>query len=245
MHNMSIDETVKYFLENTVNANGGKPLDYFCGMTNNTTRRKTEHGATALLAHTKCSDKDCARSLLNKLCETGFDVDKDIMSGQDDSVNVYVYRKTPTTKQVLSRTVTINFQQRWYSEARLEDIPNKNGIYCCFSCDKQMVNNTFVNCTPLYIGMTTDGFNNRIDDHKNKDHANWKKKIGSGRQLVYAIAEFNEDILQIVEAALIYKNQTPENSEYKDKYQGEYHTITVNCSGPLGGLKKSVTATFV
>ena len=69
--------------------------------------------------------------------------------------------------------------------------------------------------------------------------------MGNDKQLVYAIAVFDEDILQTVEAALIRENGTPENTEYRKGYQGEYHTITVNCKGALGGLKRSVTATFV
>ena len=68
--------------------------------------------------------------------------------------------------------------------------------------------------------------------------------MSASRQLVYAIAEFDSEVLQTVESALIYKNQTPENIEYIDGYQGEYHTITVNCNGYKDGLKSSVTATF-
>lgn len=244
---MTIKETVKWFIEKTVEAKGGKPSDYFCGMTNNPERRRKEHGATELLARTKCGDKDCARELMWALVDADFDVDKDIMSGQDDSVYVYVYRKSTQTKQNLSRTVTIEFNQRWYSENRLNELPETNGIYCCYSCDVKKNGDSFQNCKPLYIGMTTDGFKNRVDGHKNKDHDKWKdnQKMGSDKQLVYAIAPFDEDILQTVEAALIRENGTPENTEYKNGYQGEYHSITVNCGGPLGGLKKSITATFV
>lgn len=242
---MTIKETVKWFIEKTVGTHGGKSSDYFCGMTNNTARRQKEHGASALLATTKCSDKDCARDLMWALVDAGFDVDKDVMSGQDDSIHVYVYKKTPTTVQKLSRTVTISFQNNWYSEAHLDLLPDTKGIYCCFSCDKKLVDNHFQHCEPLYIGMTTDSFKSRINDHKNKDHGDWKKNLGNDKQLVYAIAEYDDDILQTIEAALIRENHTPKNSEYSKGYQGEYHTITVNCQGPKGGLKDSVTATFV
>lgn len=243
---MNIKETVKWFIEKTIGEKGGMASDYFCGMTNNPERRRKEHGATELLARTKCSDKECARNLMCELVEAGFDVDKDIMSGQDDSVHVYVYKKSRLTMQRLAKTVSIYFQQRWYDEDHLEELPQTNGIYCCFSCNKRLVNNTFQNSKPLYIGMTTDGFRSRIDDHKNKDHDKWKKnqKIGADKQLVYAIAEFDNEILQTVEAALICENDTPENTEYRDGYQGEYHSITVNTEGYRDGLKGSVTATF-
>lgn len=243
---MSIDEAVKVFIDKTVNKFGGKTSEYFCGMTNNPERRKKEHGASDLLFKIKCSDKDCARKLMRSLFEAGFDVDKDIMSGQDDSVNVYVYKKTNTTKQQLSRSVSIEFQKRWYSEDLINDLPQTRGIYCCFVCDKKLVDNTFQNSKPLYIGMAANGFRDRIVGHKSKDHDKWKKnqEMGADKQLVYAIAEFDDEILQTVESAIICENKTPENTEYCDGYQGEYHTITVNCIGYKDGLKGIVTATF-
>lgn len=243
---MTVEERVKDFIKRA-ELNGGKLSDYFCGMTNNPERRRREHGALKLLGSTKCSDKDCARDLMRQLAKAGFDVNKDIMSGQDDSVHVYMYKKTKLTMQYLAKTVGLDFQQRWYDENHLEDLPNSNGIYCCYACDKKLVNNTFQNSKPLYIGLASNGFYNRIvSGHKPKDHDKWKKnqKLSKDRQLVYAIAEFNSEILQTVESALIYKNRTPENTEYIDGYQGEYHTITVNCNGYKDGLKSSVTVTF-
>ena len=184
---------------------------------------------------------------MRQLAKVGFDVDGDIMSGQDDSVNVYFYKKSKLTMQQLVKTITIDFQQRWYDEDHLDELPQTNGIYCCYVCDKKLVNNTFQNSKPLYIGLAANGFYNRIvNGHKQKDHDKWKKsqKMGTDKQLVYAIAEFDSEILQTVEAALICENGTPENTEYKEGYQGEYHMISVNCSGYYGTLKTSITATF-
>lgn len=244
---MTIEEAVKRFIAKSVDVEGGVVSDYFCGMTNNPERRRREHGALRLLDYVNCKDKDTARDFLRKLSNAGFDVDKDIMSGQDDSKNVYVYKKTKQTMQQLGKTIALNFQEIWYSEDNLDDLPDTNGIYCCFSCDKELVDNTFQNDKPLYIGLAANGFKSRIvDGHKTKDHDKWKKnqKMGKDKQLVYAIAEFDSEILQTVEAALICENGTPENTEYREGYQGEYHIITVNCSGYYGTLKKSITATF-
>lgn len=247
MADMTIEETVKYFISKTVKAIGGMASNYYCSMTNNPERRIFEHGASKLLCSTKCSDKDCARNLMRQLADAGFDVDKDIMSGQDDSIYVYAYQKSEQTRECLTKTVSLTFQQIWYGEDCLEALPNTNGIYCCYACDKKLVNGTYQNPTPIYIGLASNGFKNRIvGGHKPNDHDKWKKnqKLGDDRQLVYAIAEFNTDILQTVESALIFKNQTPENVEYIDGYQGEYHSITVNCKGYSGSLKNSITATF-
>lgn len=244
---MTIQEAVNQFIEKTVNTIGGNRSDYFCGMTNNPERRRKEHGALRVIDSLNCENKNTARDFMRELSKAGFDVDKDIMSGQDDSRMVYVYKKTPLTMQQLVKTVSLNFQQRWYGEDHLDDLPDTNGIYCCYSCDKKLVDNTFQKNEPLYIGLASNGFKNRIvNGHKPKDHDKWKKnqKMGSDKQLVYAIAEFDSDILQTVESALISENGTPENTEYIDGYQGEYHSITVNCTGCFGKLKKSITATF-
>lgn len=240
MADMTVEERVQDFV-NKVRNKGGKLSDYFCGMTNNVARRAKEHGNVSVVSHTKCHDKEVARDLMRQLQDAGFDVDPDILSGQDDSVNVYLYKKTSLSKEVLSGSVTLEFQQSWYNEECFSYLPDTNGIYCCFVCDKKLVNNRFQNSKPIYVGMTTDGFKNRISKHQSEDHPNWKKrqKVGDDKQLVYAIAEFDNDILQSVEAALIYGNQTPENSEYIGGYQGEYHTMEVICIGAHDGLKSA------
>ena len=243
---MTIEEVVQLFITKTTGNVNGNLSQYYCGMTNNPERRRKEHGALRLIDNLVCETKELARDFLSQLSDAGFDVDKDIMSGQDDSKTVYVYKKTSLTIQKLCTSVELNFQHRWYGEDNLDQIPNTNGIYCCFSCDKKLVNNTFQNNKLLYIGLAANGFKNRISGHKSKDHDLWKKhqKMGADKQLVYAIAEFDSDILQTVEAALISENRPPENTEYIDGYQGEYHSITVNCTGYCGKLKKSITATY-
>ena len=42
MADMTIEETVKFFISKTVDAHGGKASDYFCAMTNNRERRRME-----------------------------------------------------------------------------------------------------------------------------------------------------------------------------------------------------------
>lgn len=241
---MTVEERVQDFVNKARNK-GGKLSDYFCGMTNNVARRAKEHGNVSVVSHTKCHDKEVARDLMRQLQEAGFDVDPDIMSGQDDSIYVYFYKKTNFSKETLAGSVSLIFKQRWYSEEKLDDMPDTKGIYCCYVCDKKMVDNRFQNSKPIYVGMTTDGFKNRILKHQSEDHSKRKRRqnVGDDKQLVYAIAEFDNDILQSVEAALIYGNHTPENSEYIDGYQGEYHTMEVICIGAHDGLN-SVNVTY-
>lgn len=107
-----------------------------------------------------------------------------------------------------------------------------------------MKENKYQNLELKYIGMTEDGFQTRIKKHIEEDHPSWKRRIKSTQQLIYVLADFESDILQSVEADLIYCNQPPENSEYRDGYQGEYHTLTVNCKGAHSKIHAINTATF-
>lgn len=240
---MSVEERVQDFIRK-VSVYGGKLSDYFCGMTNNVVRRSKEHGNVSIICRTDCDTKKTARNLMNQLNDAGFDVDPDIMSGQDDSINVYIYKKTMQSFEMLKRTVEITFGTRGYTEREIDEIPNNKGIYACFACDKLMNNGKYQNLELKYIGMTYDGFQKRIRKHVEEDHPDWKKKIKNTQQLIYVIADFDSDILQSVEAALIYCNQPTENSEYRDGYQGEYHTLTVNCKGAHSTIHASNTATF-
>lgn len=243
MASMSVEERVQDFI-GKVSAYGGKLTDYFCGMTNDVARRSKEHGNVRIICQTDCDTKKTARNLMNQLKEAGFDVDPDIMSGQDDSISVYVYKKTMHSVETLERTVEITFGTRGYTEREIDDISENKGIYACFACDKVLKDRKYQNLELKYIGMTYDGFQKRIRKHIEEDHPNWKKRIRSTQQLVYVIADFDSDILQSVEAALIYCNQPAENSEYRDGYQGEYHTLTINCKGAHSTIHATNTATF-
>lgn len=102
---MTIEEGVQLFIAKTTGNVNGNLSQYYCGMTNNPERRRKEHGAIQLIDYLVCKNKDAARDLLRQLSDTGFDVDNDIMSGQDDSKIVYVYRKTSLTIQKLCKSV--------------------------------------------------------------------------------------------------------------------------------------------
>lgn len=222
--------------------------EFFCGMTNNVTRRRNEHGASEIVYYVKLLKKEYAEQVLEELKKIGFDTSKQIGNGQDDSLWVYVYQKTIMTTEILSASFDLSFEKRWYNENVYEDAPDTEGIYICLSCDKKLsASQTYQSHGLIYIGMTDkQGFKTRIGQHIAKDHANWKKLIDTSKeQLVYAIAPLTSQLLQTIESALIFKNQPKANSEYMDHYQGEYAEVVVNCSDYHGGkLKNSITASF-
>lgn len=221
--------------------------EFFCGMTNNTERRRREHGVDQLEYRIKLLKKEYAEEVLTDLQKIGFDTTMQIANGQDDSLWVYAYQKNILTEEILSSSFDLNFEKRWYNEKDYNDAPDSDGIYICLACDKNLKDDKYQSHKLIYIGMTDkQGFKTRIDQHVYKDHDSWRKNIDTKtEQLVYAIAPLSSQLLQTIEAALIFENQPVANSEYKDHYQGEYAEVTVNCSGYYGGkLKKNITVRF-
>lgn len=222
------------------------PSNFFVGATNNTERRLAEHNIDGFIDGYIMHKKEYAQDVLKQLGEAGFDIGAEPGNGQDDSINVYVYRKALFSKEDLVAKYSLAFKSSSYDEKNYDKLPTAEGIYVCFACTVNRQTNNY-HCEKLiYIGMTEkQGFNKRIDQHVKNDHKIWSKHYDPKKEhLVYVIAEDNTDILQTIESALIYKNQPLANDEYKDHYQGEYRKITVECTGNRGILKNEITAIF-
>lgn len=221
------------------------PSDYFVGATNNLERRIAEHNIDGFVDSYSMFKKEYAQDVLCKLAELGFDIGAEPGNGQDDSKQIYVYKKTWMSKEDLIGHVCINFKFEVYDEGRYDQLPNAEGVYACFACTVNK-DGTYHCERKIYIGITEkQGFKKRIDQHVKQDHSKWKKYYDPKTEhLVYVIAEDDTDILQTIEAALIFKNQPLANDEYKDHYQGEYKKITVECSGNKGILSDVITAVF-
>ena len=72
---------------------------YYVGITNNLELRSKEHNAT-FITHVKAKSKELAVELEDKLGELGFDNgDRPGNGAEDDTVNVYIYKKTKDTKE--------------------------------------------------------------------------------------------------------------------------------------------------
>lgn len=216
--------------------------EFFCGMTNNVTRRGREHKAK-ILYHVKILNKEYCNELLSDLSDLGFDIGNQRNNGQDDSLWIYVYQKTPSTIQYLKASFILFFNKRWYSEEKYDEAPESEGIYMCVACDKEKKEDKIFQPHKLiYIGMTEkQGFRERIGQHVNIDHPKWRKLYDpKNEQLVYAIAPKVSDLLQTIESALICENQPEANTEYKNHYQGEYDEVTVTCGGAMADMIEDV-----
>lgn len=242
-NNMSLDEVIK-----DIKQICQRPYSkYYCGVTNNTQRRKMEHHINDFIVTYECKDRNAVMNLLTSLKSDGFQCIDNRQNGQDDSLTVYLYEITKDSIEELKRTFDISFSTTGY-KAYDDNIPEKKGIYACFACDKKLVNNTYQNLKVIYIGMTKEqDFKARIQQHKNDDLQKWeddKCYDSKNQQLVFAIAECNLDVLQSIESALIYANRPCANDEEKKIYHGEYNEITIRSSGAIGNIKNTSVAKY-
>lgn len=149
------------------------------------------------------------------------------------------------TKNGISTIVTLDFKG-YYQEKHIGSIQEVDGLYAAFACTLSKDKDGVEYCTPLrciYIGMgtKTDNVHVRVAQHKNNDHATWKKHLNEGEHILYSYAECQADIVHDVESALIYNNQPDENDVSKDKYTGDTHFLTVNLKGRFGTLRRNIT----
>lgn len=75
-------------------SSGETKMDYYCGITDDLTRREKEHNATFVKKISTDSFKS-AKDLEQALHEAGFDTGKQVGNGNEDSVFVYMYKKIP------------------------------------------------------------------------------------------------------------------------------------------------------
>lgn len=93
---MTLQEAVKKFQEIAAKDAAPNPVkysNYYCGITNDLDRRKGEHKAPRYLYTCTCPSFEIARKLEQMLHNAGFDTGEQVGNGNEDSVNVYMYRK--------------------------------------------------------------------------------------------------------------------------------------------------------
>lgn len=93
------DDAVNYLKSCCKNEDGTTPYTYggfYCGITNNVTRREDEHEAD-YLGWVNAKTFARAKSLEARMHKEGFDTGEQLGHGREDSIYVYVYRKTRNT----------------------------------------------------------------------------------------------------------------------------------------------------
>lgn len=96
---MTLVEAVEYLKKCCANKAGFVPLSfkgYYCGITNDIERRENEHSAD-YLGYVNCKTFETAKKLESMMHGAGFDTGAQLGHGQEDSIYVYVYKKTKDT----------------------------------------------------------------------------------------------------------------------------------------------------
>lgn len=132
-------------------------------------------------------------------------------------------------------TVDLAFKG-YYQEKQVQNIPLVDGIYAAFACTLQVDDNGRETCEPqrvIYIGKATgtDNLKVRVAQHVTNDHPTWKKHLNPGEHILYSCAEYSNNKISDVEAALIYENKPSENTNSKNSYTGQTSPLRVVCSG--------------
>lgn len=92
---MTIEETVRWF-NSIFDVNRGEndtKKDFYCGITNDTERRRQEHNVYSFLGITKCDSFDTAKKLELCMKQEGYDTGEQSGNGKEDSIYVYLYKK--------------------------------------------------------------------------------------------------------------------------------------------------------
>jgi excinuclease UvrABC nuclease subunit len=133
------------------------------------------------------------------------------------------------------QTYELEFNGYW-REPAMEVIPNKSGIYCVFSCVHNQTEKTVSLKKLIYIGESGD-VKSRLANHEKLD--DWKKHVEQGEVLCFSFAQAPSTSRVRCEAAMLFKHEPPENTEYTEAFPHDKTTISI--TGKTTLLKKNFT----
>jgi len=105
-------------------------------------------------------------------------------------------------------------------------LPTYSGVYTVYRCIYNVEEDNVSVNELIYIGKAGN-IRTRIGNHEKTN--DWEDYLEDGEILCFGYANVSEDYNERVEAALIFRNQPPENTEYKNSFP--YEETTVNLSG--------------
>jgi excinuclease UvrABC nuclease subunit len=132
------------------------------------------------------------------------------------------------------QTFKIEFDGYWRDQNK-GYIPSQSGIYCVYECTHSTKENTVSLNKLIYIG-EADNVHDRIANHDK--YNNWKKHVRTGDELCFSFGTVPATSRVRCEAAMIFKHNPPENTEYKDSFPFDRTTIS------LSGKNALLTAAF-
>lgn len=134
-----------------------------------------------------------------------------------------------------NKTISLTFKGYWRA-ANKSAIPGEAGIYCVYACNHNPRAGTVSLRRLLYIGEANNA-RERVSGHERR--ADWEAHLRVGEELCFSFSPIAASYRQRAEAALVYYNQPPTNTEYKGNFP--FDTTTVNTKGKNAKLRSSIT----
>ena len=128
-----------------------------------------------------------------------------------------------------AQTYELEFYGYW-REPTIENISDKSGIYCVFSCIHNPEKKTVSPKKLIYIGESSD-VKSRLTNHEKLD--DWKKHVRKGEVLCFSFAPASPDIRVRCEAAMIFKHTPPVNTEYTNGFPHDKTTVSITGKNTL------------
>lgn len=113
----------------------------------------------------------------------------------------------------------------YYMESDKDKLPAKSGIYCVYNCkynaatDKVSLNNI------IYIG-ESDDIKSRVANHDK--HPAWQRHVKHGEVLCFSFGLIEADNRVRCEAAIIFRHNPPENTEYTNAFPFDQTRISLS-----------------
>ena len=123
------------------------------------------------------------------------------------------------------KTISLNFRGYWL-ESHKTSVPAASGVYCVYAGTYRAETDKVSLRELIYVGESND-VRERLSNHERlKD---WKRHLRTGETLCYSVAKVNSDDRERAEAAVIYRNKPPCNTEYV--YRFPFESTTIQTSG--------------
>jgi len=133
------------------------------------------------------------------------------------------------------QTFTLEFDGYWRDQNK-GGVPAQSGVYCVYECSYDAQKKTVSLKKLIYIGEAAN-VHDRIGNHEKR--SDWLKHVRQGNELCFSFAPVGSSDRDRCEAALIFKHQPPENTEYVNSFP--FDKTHMRLSGKTALLTTSYT----
>jgi len=116
------------------------------------------------------------------------------------------------------KTISIAFDGYWRDEKKA-NLPAKSGVYCVYECTHNVKDKL------IYIG-EAENVRDRVVNHQKYD--NWLKHVRKDNELCFSFGGVEGTNRERAEAAMIFKHNPPENSEYVNSFPFDKTTMSLS-----------------